>query len=358
MILTLIGARPQFVKAAVVSKAFMERGLVEEIIHSGQHYDERLSQIFWDELGIPHPKYNLNVGSGTHAAQTAAMMTGLEDIILKLNEAPRAILVYGDTNTTVAGSLVASKLHIPVIHIEAGLRSFNRKMPEEINRVVTDHLSDLLFCPSESAITQLANEGITQNVFNVGDVMYDSFLTFSTIAKKLNTELNGINIDAPFILLTLHRPSNTDRKDQLSKILNSLKQLPYNIIWPLHPRNREHIREINLPSNLTIIEPLSYFQMLLVLEKCNKVITDSGGLQKEAYWAQKPCITLREETEWIETLEGGWNQLASPANSDELLSMFSTLPAQPWKPLYGDGRASEKIAQIIADTYYSRLSKV
>lgn len=352
MIITLIGARPQFVKAAVVSKAFIEKGIPETIVHSGQHYDERMSQIFWEELGIPQPLYNLNIGSGSHAVQTAGMMTGLESIINNLNETPKAILLYGDTNTTVAGSLVASKLHIPVIHIEAGLRSFNRTMPEEINRVVTDHLSDLLFCPSEGAVKQLATEGIVSNVYNVGDVMYDSFLTFSALAKKINPAISGIDIGSVFTLLTLHRPSNTDRKEQLSKILTSLGELPTRIIWPVHPRNRGHIGELTLPPNVTITEPFSYFQMLLMLEKCHSVITDSGGLQKEAYWAKKPCITLREETEWTETLEGGWNQLAPPGNSN-LLNAYKTPPGHPWKPLYGDGKAADKIAGIIAGHYYS-----
>lgn len=351
MILTLIGARPQFVKAAVVSKAFIEKNIPETIVHSGQHYDERMSQIFWEELRIPRPSYNLNIGSGSHAVQTAGMMTGLEHIINEMKENPRAVLLYGDTNTTVAGSLVASKLHIPVIHIEAGLRSFNRSMPEEINRVVTDHLSDLLFCPSEESVKQLAKEGITGNVYNVGDVMYDSFLTFSELARKINPAVESIDLTSSFALLTLHRPSNTDSKEQLSKILSSLGELPVPIIWPLHPRNRVHIQEITLPSNITVTEPFSYFQMLLVLEKCSNVITDSGGLQKEAYWAKKPCITLREETEWTETLEGGWNRLANPG-AGNILRAFKTKPHHPWKPLYGEGRASVKIADIVAKQYY------
>lgn len=352
MIITLIGARPQFVKAAVVSKAFIEKGISEIIVHSGQHYDERMSRIFWEELGIPQPRYNLNIGSGSHAVQTAGMMTGFEHILNGLTDLPRAILLYGDTNTTVAGSLVASKLHIPVIHIEAGLRSFNRTMPEEINRVVTDHLSDLLFCPSEVAVKQLATEGIVSNVYSVGDVMYDSFLTFSALAKRINPVISGIDIESAYTLLTLHRPSNTDSKEQLSKILTSLGKLPTRVIWPVHPRNRDHIRELTLPSNITITDPFSYFQMLLVLEKCHSVITDSGGLQKEAYWAKKPCITLREETEWTETLKGGWNQLAPPGDNT-LLNAYKTRPGLPWKPLYGDGKASDKIAGIVAGRYYS-----
>jgi UDP-N-acetylglucosamine 2-epimerase len=224
-------------------------------------------------------------------------------------------------------------------------------MPEEINRVVTDHLSDLLFCPSEGAVEQLAKEGISSHVYNVGDVMYDAFLTFSALAKKVNPDIADVDMTSPFTLLTLHRPSNTDSKTQLIKTVEALGELPTKIIWPLHPRNREHIRVISLPPNITVTEPFSYLQLLLILERCYSVITDSGGLQKEAYWAKKPCITLREETEWMETLEGGWNQLASLPNTN-LLKVFSTPPTQPWKSLYGDGRASEKIAQIILDYYY------
>ncbi|MFT3748911.1 MAG: UDP-N-acetylglucosamine 2-epimerase (non-hydrolyzing) [Agriterribacter sp.] len=351
MIVTLIGARPQFVKAAVVSKAFIEQSIPEIIVHSGQHYDERMSNIFWEELGIPKPLYNLNIGSGSHAVQTAGMMVGLEQIINRLQEKPRAVLLYGDTNTTVAGSLVAAKLHIPIIHIEAGLRSFNKTMPEEVNRVVTDHLSDLLFCPSEASVKQLTKEGISQNVYNVGDVMYDSFLTFSALAKKLDPSDVVVNISLPFTLLTLHRPVNTDNKETLSQIFSQLALLPMQIIWPLHPRNRNHIKDLTIPENIQITDPFSYLEMLLMLEKCSAVVTDSGGLQKEAYWAKKPCFTLRSETEWVETLEGGWNRLIS-IQGDELSEKFGIYPHSNWKPLYGNGKAANEIAAIIKKYYY------
>lgn len=351
MIITLIGARPQFVKAAVVSKAFIEEGISETIVHSGQHYDERMSNIFWDELGIPKSVYNLNIGSGSHAVQTAGMMVGLEQIINGLPEKPRAVLLYGDTNTTVAGSLVAAKLHIPIVHIEAGLRSFNKTMPEEINRVVTDHLSDLLFCPSEGSVKQLAKEGICENVYNVGDVMYDSFLTFSALANKLNPSDIAIDTSLPFTLLTLHRPVNTDNKEMLSHILSQLALLPTQIIWPLHPRNQNHIKNLTIPGNIQITAPFSYLEMLFMLEKCSAVITDSGGLQKEAYWAKKPCYTLRSETEWAETLDGGWNQLISIQGND-LSEKFGRLPHSNWKPLYGNGKAANEIAAIIKKHYY------
>lgn len=351
MILTLIGARPQFVKAAVVSRAFMNLQIPETIVHSGQHYDERMSEVFWDELKIPKPAFNLNVGSGTHAQQTAQIMTGLEDVILKMSPFPRALLLYGDTNTTVAGSLVAAKLHIPIIHIEAGLRSFNRTMPEEVNRVVTDHLSELLFCPSIEAVKQLIKEGIVDGVYEVGDVMYDSFLTFSAIARKLETGKSQVQLpEGDFILLTLHRPSNTDQQDVLSKILDELSRIGKQIIWPVHPRNRQSLNKLTIPKNLNITEPLSYLQMLDVLDKCSAVVTDSGGLQKEAYWAKRLCITLRNETEWVETLEGGWNQLCS-AQIGEISTKLKKRPSAPWKPLYGEGKASEQIARIVQNKY-------
>lgn len=350
MVLTLIGARPQFVKAAVVSKAFADAQIPETILHSGQHYDERMSNIFWDELNIPKAAFNLNVGSGSHAQQTAQMMTGLEEFILGMKEFPKAVLLYGDTNTTVAGSLVAAKLHIPVIHIEAGLRSFNRAMPEEINRVVTDHLSELLFCPSGEAVKQLEKEGITKNVYDVGDVMYDSFLTFSAIAKKQKTDEQQAKWPESFILLTLHRPVNTDHPDTLSKILHELSLIDKQIVWPVHPRNRQNLNKLKISENVVLSEPLSYFEMLDALESCAAVITDSGGLQKEAYWAKKPCVTVRDETEWVETLDGGWNQLATSETGD-ISSKLKRLPVSQWKPLYGEGTASQKIAQIVKDRF-------
>ena len=350
MIITLIGARPQFVKAAVVSRALLKEGIEEIIVHSGQHYDERMSKVFWDDLKIPSPSFNMQIGSGSHALQTAQMMIALEEIIKNLPQKPKALLLYGDTNTTVAGSLVASKIELPVIHIEAGLRSFNRSMPEEVNRVVTDHLSQLLFCPSESAVQLLRKEGVTENVYNVGDVMYDAFLTFSALAVKNASIAHLLNGQPHTTLLTLHRPVNTDNLDSLQKIMAQLAQLPTQLIWPVHPRNRVHLEKLQIPANLKLVEPLSYLEMLLLLEKCNKVITDSGGLQKEAYWAKKACLTLREETEWIETLSGNWNQLSS-VRDDSLVKNFRNEPSVQWKPLYGNGNASEQIAELIKEKF-------
>ncbi len=348
-IITLIGARPQFIKAAVVSKAFLHFGIEELIIHSGQHYDEKMSEVFWEELGIPKPYKNLNIGSGNHGVQTGSIMIELEKIILNENNIS-AILVYGDTNTTLAGALVGSKLHIPIIHIESGLRSYNRQMPEEVNRVLTDAISDVLFCPSKIAVENLLKEGIVNNIYEVGDVMWDAIKTFAPIAKN-NVNINNIIGHLDFTLLTLHRPSNTDNLFNLNNIISQLEQIQSEIYWPVHPRNKKHLSSLNLPSNLHLIEPLSYFEMLIALENCTQVITDSGGLQKEAYWNKKPCITLRSETEWIETLKNGWNVLASSENN-EILKAINNRNLGEWMPLYGNGEAAKEIAQIIKQIYH------
>jgi UDP-GlcNAc3NAcA epimerase len=349
MILTLIGARPQFIKAAAVSQAFIEKGIEEVIVHTGQHYDERMSAIFWNELGIPKPQYNLEVGSGSHAVQTAHIMMRFEEVLQQLPKKPTGVLLYGDTNSTIAGALVAAKLHLPVIHIEAGLRSFNKKMPEEVNRIVTDQLSNLLFCPTVSSKEQLAKEGIVKDVHVSGDVMYDCFINFTELAKKAAAipELENLT---DFVLLTIHRPSNTDDPVVFTQIMQELEALDKKIIWPVHPRNKTSIQEFTIPDNVVLIEPLSYFQMLRALEKCILVVTDSGGLQKEAYWAKKQCITLREETEWIETLEGNWNQTYFKQRTIKQLA--DNKPNTNWTPLYGTGTAAKDIVAIIVNKYY------
>jgi UDP-GlcNAc3NAcA epimerase len=347
MILTVIGARPQFVKAAVISKQLMAVGIKEVIVHTGQHYDEKMSQIFWDQLNIPKPEFNLNVGSGSQGYQTAQMMIELEKIILnELPVKPAAVLLYGDTNSTLSGALVASKLNIPIIHIESGLRSYNREMPEEINRVVTDHLSELLFCPTTHSQNQLMKEGVEKNVYVSGDVMYDCFLLFSEIARQTVSIDNYLTNGRNFGILTLHRPSNTDDFNVLQKIINEIGEMGIDILWPMHPRNRQNIEKLIVPKSVKIIEPLSYFEMLLMLEKCECVLTDSGGLQKEAYWAKKRCITLRSETEWVETLEGNWNQVCDPLK-DDIFEKYNNKPNLPWKALYGSGNSSEYIVDII-----------
>lgn len=340
--LTIVGARPQFVKAAVVSKAFLEAGIGEDIVHTGQHYDANMSAIFWDELGIPEPKFNLGVGSGTHGLQTAAMIEGIENLLL--SQSYDGVLVYGDTNSTLAAAIAASKLQVPIVHVEAGLRSYNRNMPEEINRVVTDHLSTLLFCSSQTGVDNLKNEGITQGVLVSGDVMHDAVHVFLPVAeKKVTARLFG---ESDFVLATIHRPSNTDALDKLQEIVSAFGKLPMPVIWPVHPRNKKALEKLNLPSNVDLREPFSYLEMLLALKKCYTVITDSGGLQKEAYWSEKPCITLRQETEWVETLEGGWNQLVWQPS--QLEQAFGKRPSSPNNQnLYGDGKAASFIAQEV-----------
>lgn len=346
-ILTIVGARPQFVKAAVVSQALNKAGIHEQIIHTGQHYDHNMSTVFWEELDIPVPSINLNIGSGTHGQQTGNMLKEIEVYILNASEKPLALLVYGDTNSTLAGALVASKLHIPVIHIEAGLRSFNRKMPEEINRVATDHISNLLFCSSEIGLQQLSKEGITEGVFNVGDVMYDSVLAFSQIASKKVT-LSDVTplLSDEFCLATIHRPSNTDHSENLHSILAAFEKIDTSILWPVHPRNKAKLENLDIPKNLHLIDPVSYFEMLVLLKHCTKVFTDSGGLQKEAYWMKKQCLTLRYDTEWIETLDGNWNVLVG-SDTQSILDAYKSSPNSDWRPLYGNGTASDKIAAEI-----------
>lgn len=352
MILTIIGARPQFVKAAVVSKALQNIGIEEKIIHTGQHYDAKMSDVFWKELGIPKPAINLNIGSGTHGFQTAQMIEHIERFILKSKNKIKAILLYGDTNSTLAGAIVAPKLQIPVIHVEAGLRSFNNKMPEEINRIITDRVSNLLFCSSEKSVTQLKKEGIIENVYNVGDVMYDAFVNFGKIAE---TKIKLSNIHSykknEYNVLTLHRPSNTDDNETLQKIISVFEDIDIPTIFPVHPRISEKIKKLKIPLNLKLIPPLSYFEMLILLKNSNKVFTDSGGLQKEAYWANKDCITIRDETEWVETLRDGFNILTEN-NPDKIIEAYYKVITKKRGKLYGDGKASEKIAEIIKQKYF------
>ncbi len=348
MILSVVGARPQFIKAAIVSRALAAAGIPEQIIHTGQHYDDAMSGQFLRELSIDNVIANLQCGSGSHATQTAQMMTALESVMLKYAATTRAALVYGDTNSSIAAALVASKLIIPVIHVEAGLRSFNRAMPEEVNRVVVDHLSDLLFCSSRNGVEQLAREGISKPTIDVGDVMLDAFRTFMPQAR---TSVRPALVDgSPFGLVTIHRPSNTDDPERLRAILDALASWGERCVWPVHPRLNERMSAIKPPGNVVLVEPLSYFEMLASLDACQLVITDSGGLQKEAYWARKSCITVRDETEWVETLEHGWNQLWDP-QQEPLAAVVVRQPAANWRPLYGDGQAGRRIAEAVGEHF-------
>jgi UDP-GlcNAc3NAcA epimerase len=351
-IVSVVGARPQFVKCAAVSRE-IRRVHCEVLVHTGQHYDPEMSDIFFEELRIPKPDYDLGVGSGTHGKQTGETLAKIEEVLLR--ERPELVLVYGDTNSTLAGALAASKLHIPVAHVEAGLRSFDRTMPEEINRVVTDHISDLLFCPTRTAVDHLADEGITRGVHLTGDVMVDA-LRFnlgiaeqkSRIREKLSLEKNG------YLVMTVHRPGNTDSMNNMRTILGAVRDIAMPVVFPVHPRTKKQLQEFGLreqlPDNLVITEPLGYLDMLRLMSQAQRILTDSGGVQKEAYMLGIPCITLRENTEWVETLEGGWNVLvgADPVKiSHALQPPVSQLPVQG--NLFGEGDAAEKITKLIGN---------
>ena len=352
-VLTLVGARPQFVKAAMLSKAFEKSGIQEVLVHSGQHYDRRISQIFFEELQIPKPSINLGIGSGTHAEQTGKIMTQLEAFSDSIDSFA-CVVVYGDTNTTLAGALFAAPRDIPLVHIEAGLRSFNMSMPEEINRIITDKLSDLLFCPTQSAVNNLAMEGQRKGVYLSGDVMHDATMHFVKVAMKKKDSYNhNVYSQGKYYLTTIHRPSNTDKAGKLEKILYTLNGLDYPVMFPLHPRTKERIKKANLkiPERIRILPPASYLQMLLLIQNAEAIITDSGGVQKEAFWLKKPCITLREETEWTETLQNGWNKLVG---SDLWkIKEFLGHPPNPNVPQSSFGKskigttASEFIAQTL-----------
>ena len=348
MIVTVIGARPQFIKAAVLSIELSRQGTKEVIIHTGQHYDYKMSEVFFGELNLPGAEINLNVGSGSHAVQTAEILTGIEKYLLGHIHEVSHVLLYGDTNSTLAGALAASKLNIPIIHVEAGLRSYNRTMPEEINRVMTDHLSSLLFCSSNAGMENLKKEGIIKGVHISGDIMLDAFNIFSDIAKnKYNiADIIPAKIADNYILLTIHRPVNTDINN-LSEILKALGGLKTSIVWPVHPRNKALISRLEIPSNVFISDPFSYFEMMVVLNGAKKVVTDSGGLQKEAYWAKKPCVTVRTETEWVETLHDNWNILAQPECDSIVKALQKDTEPVTWSKLYGDGSACVKITSTI-----------
>jgi UDP-GlcNAc3NAcA epimerase len=342
-ILTIIGARPQFIKAAVVSRSIRQHqpSIQEDIIHTGQHYDYGMSQVFFDEMDIPTPTVNLHVGSGTHGAATADMLKGIETEVLARK--PDCLLVYGDTNSTLAGALAAAKYHVPVVHIEAGERSYNRLMPEEINRVLTDHVSSQLFCCSEKSKSRLAGEGITKNVFVVGDVMYDAFLTY---LPKAVWPASLKKLTAPYALTTLHRAQNTDDLSRLQSIFDALSNLPDQVVLPLHPRTLKTVQanQIQMGSNIHLIEPVSYFEMLGLLKDCAYVLSDSGGLQKEAYYAGKKCVVLRDETEWMELVDAGINKIAGVEKQNILdAAVWAKQAIAIPKNIYGDGTAGQRI---------------
>jgi len=347
-ILTVVGARPQFIKAAPLSKAIRKNN-TEILVHTGQHYDENMSDVFFKELDIPEPDYNLNIGSGNHGYQTGNMLIKIEEVITK--EKPDKVLVYGDTNSTLAGALTASKLLIPVAHVEAGLRSFNMTMPEEQNRILTDHISKYLFAPTETAVGNLCNEGIRDGVYNVGDVMYDAILHFSKIAKSRSKILHSLGLKVgEYILATIHRAENTNNIERLKNIITAFNESGEYIVLPMHPRTRKYIENYNLAfkDNVKVIEPVGYLDMVMLESNCRMIVTDSGGVQKESFFLSKPCITLRDETEWVETVKYGFNVLAG-ADTEKIINLITGFnPARVRNDCFGDGDASGKIIDILS----------
>lgn len=376
-IVTIIGARPQIIKAAALSRAIsnnFSNQITEIIVHTGQHYDENMSQVFFNELGIPQPNYNLNVGSGSHGKQTATMISGIEEILI--NEKPNAIVLYGDTNSTLAGAIAASKIHVPIVHIEAGLRSFNKAMPEEINRIMCDHASTLLFSPTKTGFQNLVTEGFKTNankpysannpkIYHSGDVMYDNSLHFSEIAEQKSDIISKHNlIKDKFILATIHRNNNTDEPVRLNALFNALYNISeenkLDVLLPLHPRTAK-LLEQNLDKNLfekinsstyfKIIPPASFLEMIALEKNCKIVMTDSGGVQKEAFYFEKPCVILRPETEWVELVECG-TAIITDANEQKIVEAFKMLTTKSnmsFPKLYGDGKAAEFICKEIVD---------
>ncbi|MGI9488063.1 MAG: non-hydrolyzing UDP-N-acetylglucosamine 2-epimerase [Geminicoccaceae bacterium] len=343
-LVTVVGARPQFVKAAVVARALAKRDEIDhKLIHTGQHFDQRMSAQFFEELAIPEPDHNLSISGGHHGQMTGRMMEGIEQVLLE--DRPDAVLVYGDTNSTLAGALAATKMHIPVYHVEAGLRSFNRRMPEEVNRVLTDHVSTLLFCPTTTSVDNLRAEGIEDGVRLIGDVMFDATIFAKGLARERSTIVDEAGLtDGAYVLLTLHRAENTDDSERLAALCRFIEKEAKGrpVVFPVHPRTRQAFARHGLkPADATMIEPVGYVDMHRLLAGAALVMTDSGGLQKEAYFHRVPCLTLRDETEWVETVEAGWNRLWSAEDY---------LPRRDIDA-YGDGTAGEKIVQVIEEAH-------
>lgn len=348
-VLTVVGARPQFIKAAAVSRHLVSNHH-EILVHTGQHYDQELSDIFFDELDIDEPAYNLGIGSGSHGEQTGRMIVELEEVMFE--ESPDVVILYGDTNSTLAGAIAGVKLDVTLAHVEAGLRSDNRDMPEEINRILTDHGSDVLFTPSESADNRLESEGITNGVYNVGDVMYDSILWAKSRAVEESDVLERFNLrPKEYILSTVHRESNTDDPDRLKSILDGLYHAPHPVVLPAHPRLVDRLEAHNLKDRasdvLRVIDPVGYLDFVRLLDGAAKVATDSGGVQKEAFYLGTPCVTLRDETEWIETIDAGWNVLTGTDESAISAALGDDTIPDNRPELYGDGTAGEQIVDVL-----------
>ncbi|MBC7227810.1 MAG: UDP-N-acetylglucosamine 2-epimerase (non-hydrolyzing) [Thermoflexales bacterium] len=346
-IVSVVGARPEFIQATPVSRALREKHQ-EILVHTGQHYDYQMSQAFFDELDIPAPDYNLEVGSGSHGWQTAEILVRLEAVLLQ--ERPDLVIVRGDTNSTLAGALAASKLHIPTAHIEAGERSFDRRMPEEINRLVADCLADVHFCASRRAVERLAAEGITASVYWVGDVMLDAMLQNRPIARRKSRILERLNLEpGKYGLVTVHRAGNTDDPARLRQIIAGLNRVAETVVFPVHPRTRKTIAQLNVcfADHVRPIEPVSYFDMIVLEENARIIATDSGGVQREAYFLGVPCLTLRDETEWVETVEAGWNLLVG-TDPERIVEAWRTFfPPADRPPIFGDGTAARRIAEVL-----------
>ena len=350
-IITIVGARPQFIKAATLSRQLHLLGIDEKIIHTGQHFDDNMSKVFFEEMEIPKPSYNLEIHGLTHGAMTGRMLEGIEEILL--NEKPDGVLVYGDTNSTLAGALAASKLHIPLIHVEAGLRSFNMKMPEEINRILTDRISNFLFCPTDTAVNNLKQEGFDHlpvQIIKNGDVMQDAAIFYAAKAEQKSDILNKIKLPK-FVLATIHRQENTDSPENLKNIIQGLnkinRQTP--VIVPVHPRTRNILTHLKITPEFTLIEPVGYFDMIILLKNCELVITDSGGVQKEAFFFGKHCITLREQTEWVELVKNGFNRIvgSDAGKLADAFEFFKTKKSDFSVDLYGKGQAAKVIAETL-----------
>ena len=353
-LITIVGARPQFIKAATLSRQFRLMGVDEKIIHTGQHFDANMSDIFFEEMEIPKPAYNLDIHGLSHGAMTGRMLEGIEEILL--NKKPEGVLVYGDTNSTLAGALAASKHHIPVVHVEAGLRSFNMAMPEEINRIITDRISNLLLCPTDLAIKNLQQEGFENfdiKIVKNGDVMQDAALFYAPIAEKKSTILSILNIPE-FVLATIHREENTEIPANLRNIITGLNEINQEtpVVVPLHPRTRNMLKKLNVKVEFTVIEPVGYLDMIMLLKNCKMVITDSGGVQKEAFFFGKQCITLRDQTEWVELVDKGFNILTGTDANRITDAFYQSMNKKSdfSLNLYGNGMAAEIAAkEIIAN---------
>jgi UDP-N-acetylglucosamine 2-epimerase len=367
-IVTIVGARPQFIKSAPLSLALRKRH-EEILVHTGQHYDQNMSDIFFAELGIPQPDYQLNIGSGRHGEQTGRMLAAIEETLLKVK--PDAVIVLGDTNSTLAGALAAAKLGLPIAHVEAGLRSYRRDMPEEINRRVADHLSHWLFAPSPTAVQNLAREGLVSGVFDVGDIMYDAMLLFLPIAQRSSRILERLALKPKqYALMTVHRAENTDQSENLTDIFAAVNLMPLPVVFPCHPRtwralqqhglmvqrevtNTPDVKNSDCNTHLILLQPQGYLDMLSLMSNASIILTDSGGIQKEAFWLKVPCVTLRRETEWPETVQLGWNRLAGTRPEHILSAVRGALQHErvdktpEESRIYGDGSSSERIASIL-----------